>query len=101
MSDLTLQHGLSFADLYSREGLVPLGAAFMAHLQAADASLFALLAAGRAAPAKLAAKDESDLIVDVAPHLEYFIDDLFGIQSEVLAHQSRHDELSPLYTVKR
>jgi NADPH-dependent glutamate synthase beta subunit-like oxidoreductase/NAD(P)H-flavin reductase len=101
MSDLTLQHGLSFADLYSREGLVRLDAAFMAHLQAADASLFALLAAGRAAPEKLAAKDESDLLVDVAPHLEDFIAALFGIQTEVLAHQSQHDELSPLYTVKR
>jgi NADPH-dependent glutamate synthase beta subunit-like oxidoreductase/NAD(P)H-flavin reductase len=73
----------------------------MAHLQAADASLFALLAAGRAAPEKMAAKDESDLIVDVAPHLEDFIAALFGIQTEVLAHQSAHDELSPLYTVKR
>ena len=101
MSDLVLQHGLSFADLYSREGLVRLDAAFMAHLQGTDASLFALLAAGRAAPEKLAAKDESDLIVDLAPHLEDFIAALFGIQTEVLAHQSQHDELSPLYTVKR
>jgi NADPH-dependent glutamate synthase beta subunit-like oxidoreductase/NAD(P)H-flavin reductase len=101
MSDLTLQHGLSFADLYSRDGLVRLDAAFMAHLQAADASLFAMLATGRAAPEKLPAKDESDLIVDLAPHLEDFIAALFGIQSEVLAHQSQHDELSPLYTVKR
>ena len=101
MSDLVLQHGLSFADLYSREGLVRLDAAFMAHLQGADASLFALLVGGRAAPEKLAAKDESDLIVDVAPHLEDFIAALFGIQAEVLAHQSQHDALSPLYTVKR
>ncbi|HWE76322.1 MAG TPA: FAD-dependent oxidoreductase [Stellaceae bacterium] len=101
MTDLVLQHGLSFADLYHRDGLARLDAAFMAHLQAADASLFALLAGGRAAPEKLAAKDESDLIVDVAPHLEDFIAALFGIQTEVLAHQSQHDELSPLYTVKR
>jgi NADPH-dependent glutamate synthase beta subunit-like oxidoreductase/NAD(P)H-flavin reductase len=101
MTDLVLQHGLSFADLYHRDGLARLDAAFMAHLQAADASLFALVAAGRAAPEKLAAKDESDLIVDVAPHLEDFIAGLFGIQAEVLAHQSQHDELSPLYTVKR
>src|SRR5690349_12270678 len=100
MSDWTLQHGLRFADLYSRDGLVRLDAAFMAHLQVADASLFAMLATGRAAPEKLPAKDESDLIVDLAPHLEDFVAALFGIQSEVLAHQSQHDELSPLYTVK-
>ncbi len=101
MTGLVLQHGLSFADLYSRDGLIRLDAAFMAHLQAVDASLYAMLATGRAAPEKLAAKDESDLIVDLAPHLEDFIAALFGILAEVLAHQSQHDELSPLYTVKR
>ena len=89
MTDLVLQHGLNFADLYRRDGLVRLDAAFMAHLQAADASLFAMLAAGRAAPEKLADKDQSDLIVDLAPHLEDFVAALFGIQAEVLAHQSR------------
>ncbi|HLI21923.1 MAG TPA: FAD-dependent oxidoreductase [Stellaceae bacterium] len=101
MTDLVLQHGLSFADLYSRNGLVRLDAAFMAHLQAADASLYAMLAAGRAAPENLSDKDQSDLIVDLAPHLEDFVAALFGIQAEVLAHQSRHDELAPIYTVKR
>src|SRR5262249_19694199 len=101
MSDLSLQHGLTFADLYRRDGLVRLDAAFMAHLKAADASLFALLAAGRAAPDKLSAKDQSDLIVDVAPHLEDFVGQLFGVQKEVRELQAKHDELAPLYTVKR
>ena len=101
MTDLVLQHGLSFADLYSREGLVRLDAAFMAHLKTADASLFAMLATGRAAPDKLAAKDQSDLIVDLAPHLEDFVAGLFGIAPAVRELQARHDELAPLYTVKR
>src|ERR1700728_3200848 len=98
MTDLVLQHGLSFADLYDRDGLVRLDAAFMAHLQQVDASLFALLAAGRAAPEKLADKDQSDLIVDLAPHLEDFVGALFGIEKEVRALQARHDALAPLYT---
>jgi NADPH-dependent glutamate synthase beta subunit-like oxidoreductase/NAD(P)H-flavin reductase len=101
MNELTLQHGLSFADLYDREGLVRLDAAFMAHLKDADASLFALLAGGRAAPNKLPAKDRSDLIVDIAPHLEDFVAALFGIQKAVQAQQAAHDALAPLYTVKR
>src|ERR1700744_5397909 len=101
MTDLVLQHGLSFADLYSRDGLVRLDAAFMAHLQQTEASLFALLAAGRAAPEKLAAKDQSDLIVDLAPHVEDFVGALFGISKELRELQERHDKLAPLYTVKR
>jgi NADPH-dependent glutamate synthase beta subunit-like oxidoreductase/NAD(P)H-flavin reductase len=98
---LVLQHGLSFADLYRREGLMRLDAAFMAHLKAADASLFAMLATSRAAPDKLAAKDQSDLIVDLAPHLEDFVGSLFDIGPAVRELQAQHDELAPLYTVKR
>ncbi|HVA12749.1 MAG TPA: FAD-dependent oxidoreductase [Stellaceae bacterium] len=101
MTDLELQHGLSFADLYRRDGLVRLDAAFVAHLKAADASLLTLLAVGRASPAKLADKDQSDLIVDLAPHLEDFVAALFGIEKDVRALQAKHDALAPLYTVKR
>ena len=32
MNDLVLQHALSFADLYDRDGLVRLDQAFVAHL---------------------------------------------------------------------
>src|SRR5579862_1691728 len=101
MTELVLQHGLSFADLYRREGLVRLDAAFMAHLQAADVALFNRLATARSAPEALAAKDESELIVDLAPHLEDFIAALFGIGAEARALQEQHDRLTPLYTVKR
>jgi NADPH-dependent glutamate synthase beta subunit-like oxidoreductase/NAD(P)H-flavin reductase len=101
MTDLVLQHGLAFADLYHRDGLVRLDAAFMAHLQAADMGLFNRLATARSAPDALPAKDQSDLIVDVAPHLEDFVGALFGIGAEVRALQERHDALAPLYTVKR
>ena len=101
MVDLQLQHGLAFSDLYQRDGLVRLDAAFMAHLQAADVSLFNRLAAGRAKPGDLADKDESDLIVDIAPHVEDFVGALFGISAEVKALQEKHDALAPLYTVKR
>ncbi|MBV9552574.1 MAG: FAD-dependent oxidoreductase, partial [Alphaproteobacteria bacterium] len=36
-----------------------------------------------------------------APHVEDFLGDLFGIEPEIRALQARHDELAPLYSVKR
>src|SRR5258708_11651216 len=56
---------------------------------------------GRAEPDALDHKAESDLLVDLAPHLEDFLGDLFGIGGEVRELQARHDKLAPLYSVKR
>src|SRR5712691_3801194 len=72
MTELALKYGLSFADLYERDGLV-----------------------------RLDRKAESDLLVDLSPHLEDFIGGLFGIAGEVRALQARHERLAPLYSVKR
>src|SRR5690349_8927836 len=101
MTDLALKHGLSFPDLYDRDGLVRLDRAFVAHLAEADAALHGRLMAGRADPASLDRKAESDLLVDIAPHVEDFLGELFGISAEVRALQARHDRLAPLYSVKR
>src|SRR5579862_4367502 len=73
----------------------------MAHLQAADVGLFNRLATARATPDALADKDHSELLVELAPHLEDFVGALFGIGAEVRALQEKHDALTPLYTVKR
>src|SRR5919205_1205599 len=43
----------------------------------------------------------SDLLVDLAPHLEDLIGELFGIAAEIRELQARHDELAPLFSVKR
>src|SRR5438093_5587486 len=101
MTDLALQHGLTFADLYKRDGLVRLDRAFVAHLAAAERELHDRLLAARAAPDALDRKGESDLLVDLAPHLEDFLGALFGIAGEVRALQAQHDKLAPLYSVKR
>src|SRR5262245_34998959 len=55
----------------------------------------------RASPEAAAGKAESDLIVELAPELEDFIAELFGIADEVRVLRSRHDALTPLYEVKR
>ena len=101
MTDLALKHGLQFSDLYDRDGLIRLDRAFVAHLASANVALHDRLMAGRADPDALDRKAESDLLVDLAPHVEDFLGDLFGIAGEVRALQQRHDELAPLYSVKR
>ncbi|MCC6473575.1 MAG: pyridine nucleotide-disulfide oxidoreductase, partial [Burkholderiales bacterium] len=98
---LRLAFGLSFAGLYEREGLLRLDAAFLEFLRAADASSAERLAAARLAPAVLAREAESALILELAPHLERFLAQLFGVAEEALALARRHDELAPLYHMKR
>ncbi|HUB97229.1 MAG TPA: FAD-dependent oxidoreductase, partial [Stellaceae bacterium] len=101
MTDLVLKHGLGYEDLWTRPGLARLDAAFIAHLAAGDVALHDRLVAARRDPGALTNEAHSDLLVDVAPHLEDFIGDLFGIDDEVRALQARHDALAPLYSVKR
>ena len=98
---LQLADGFAFQDLYARNGLVRLDGRFCAHLEDADCGLFNRLMSARAEPDKLEAKDESQLIIDLAPHLDDFTASLFGIQGEARALASRHDALAPLYEVKR
>jgi NADPH-dependent glutamate synthase beta subunit-like oxidoreductase/NAD(P)H-flavin reductase len=93
--------GLSFDDLYRRQGLVRLDQQFLENLGRGDSELRGQLERARAAPAGLASKQESELLLALAPHLEQFIAWLFGIEAEVQALAGRHHELTPLYGVKR
>src|SRR5262249_31864399 len=43
----------------------------------------------------------SDLVTELAPHVEDFIGELFGIAAELRALQEHHHELAPIYAVKR
>ena len=101
LTELRLAHGLAFADLYDRAGLVRLDAAFLDHLGGVDAALRQSLDAARAEPSALAAKQESALLIALAPHLEDFVAELFGIRGEVTALAGRHHELAPLHGCKR
>ena len=98
---LKLAFGLKFADLYDRDGLVRVDQAFLDFLKTADAALANKLADARKAPDSLDARAESALILEVSPHLDRYIAQLFGIVDEVLALEGKHDELAPLFTVKR
>ena len=98
---MQLAFGLRFNDLYERarpaarrRGVPRLPR------RRSDARCASKLVAGEATT-PLAAKEESDLLVALAPHVEDFIAKLFGIEAEARALAARHNELAPLYSVKR
>ncbi len=101
MSMLKLSHGLSFSDLYRREGLLRLDAAFLRALEVLDRALCQRLIAARADPSALTAKQESELLIALAPPVDDFVAELFGIEAEVQRLSARHNELAPLYSCKR
>ncbi|HEY8554696.1 MAG TPA: hypothetical protein VIL43_09185, partial [Burkholderiales bacterium] len=101
MTSLSLAFGFEFSDLYTRDGLLRLDAAFRKALEAADPALAARLEAARANPDALPPKAESELLIALAPHLEDFIGELFGIRAEIAALAARHHELAPVYECRR
>ena len=95
---LSLSFGFAFADLYQRAGLVRLDEAFCQQLAPALAQR---LVEARESPQVLTVKQQSELMIEVAPHLDDFVGELFGIGAELSALQQSHHELAPLYSVKR
>ncbi|MFY9315461.1 MAG: FAD-dependent oxidoreductase [Burkholderiales bacterium] len=96
---MKLAFGLQFADLYARDGLLRVDAAFLDFLKELKSEVHGRLTAARASPPN--GRVESDLLVELAPHLEDFVARLFGIEAEAQALAARHHELAPLYSVKR
>ena len=96
---MKLSFGIEFGDLYERDGLLRVDAAFLQFLGEADAALRERLVAARREPPS--GKDESDLLIALAPHVEDFIATLFGIGAEAVALAEQHHALAPLYSVKR
>src|SRR5690242_17469893 len=88
---MQLGFGVSFPDLYEREGLIRLDRAFVAYLGEADRSLADKLTAARQSPPT--SGKESELLIALAPHVEDFIAKLFRIEREAQALAARHNEL--------
>lgn len=99
--NLNLAFGLHFPDLYAREGLLRLDTIFRASLAQGDAALAEQYEALRAQPDALPHKETSDLLMAVAPHVEDFVGELFGIGAEIRALAAEHHRLAPLYACKR
>jgi NADPH-dependent glutamate synthase beta subunit-like oxidoreductase/NAD(P)H-flavin reductase len=97
----SLAYGLGFDDLYDRDGLARLDAAFVGWLKEANVDAHARLMAARVNPEGLASKDESNLLIEIARPLEDFVGTLFGVADEAAALRARHTKLAPLYDCKR
>ena len=98
---LSLAFGFRFEDLYDRDGLARLDARFLEALATADAGLRDRLVAARAAPGSLAQKEEAELLLAVAPVLDDFVAELFGIGADLDRLVAAHTETEPLFRVKR
>ena len=96
-----LGFGLQFEDLYAREGLLRLDQAFLKELLAADLNLHVQLLDARLNPGSRTAKQQSDLVIELAPHVEDFLGELFRISKEVEALEAAHNALAPLFAFKR
>ncbi|MGD0303090.1 MAG: pyridine nucleotide-disulfide oxidoreductase, partial [Bryobacteraceae bacterium] len=100
-NEIDLGFGVLFDDLYNREGLVRLDGIFLHHLTGVDPSLNARLANARANPEAIAGNQRSELIIELAPHVEDFLGELFNISGEMQALGARHNALAPLFAYKR
>ncbi|HEY0675627.1 MAG TPA: FAD-dependent oxidoreductase, partial [Immundisolibacter sp.] len=87
--------------LYDDAGLARLDQVFLRWLATGDAALAERLLAARAQPDALGEPAHAELLIAVAPHLEDFIGELFGIGAQVRALQARDQALAPLHTCKR
>lgn len=95
-----LGYNITFEELYTRDGLIKLDAAFVAHL-AVDTELHHRFLHARGDSATLSDKDRSQLLTDLAPHVEDFIGGLFDIRNDIAAVAERHHALAPIYSCKR
>jgi NADPH-dependent glutamate synthase beta subunit-like oxidoreductase/NAD(P)H-flavin reductase len=102
IADEPLAWGFTFADLYDRPGLARLDEVFVRQLGDAAPVLREQMIKARENPASaFKAEDISQLIIDLAPHVEGFVAGLFRIESALKQLQSRQSAVTPLMTVKR
>src|SRR3972149_535813 len=100
-SDLKLAFGMEFYELYDRNGLARLDAAFIDCLRECAPGLAERVATVRAAPDGIDRKAESELMVEIAPELESFMATLFGITESLRELREAHLSQSDIFTVKR
>ena len=98
--ELSLAFDLQFQDLYQRQGLERIDGHFLAELKSSDPALCERFLAARANPS-LPYKEEAELLIAVAPHLDRFVARLFDIEEPWQELFESHHRLAPLFRVKR
>ena len=102
MTELTLGFGLTFTDLYEHAGLETLDLQFIGWLREADSApagnladrLLAARAPGSLTSPLAGDGGESSLLIDLAPHLDDFVGELFGIGGALRQLAARHEALN-------
>ncbi len=100
-NEIELRFGIGFEDLYRREGLVKLDEVFLNQLKEHAPALYERLLVARENPPPAHDKAGSELIIELAPHVEDFIGELFGVKPELSELRNRHTKLAPIFAVKR
>jgi NADPH-dependent glutamate synthase beta subunit-like oxidoreductase/NAD(P)H-flavin reductase len=96
---LNLQYNLSFSDLYDNNGLIKIDKYFCEFLEQEDVQLKDRLIFARTSP--LMPKEESILIIEIAPYIEKFIAYLFNIEDDVSKISRYHRSLDVILKVKK
>ena len=89
--------GMTFDDLYQREGLVKLDRKFGEYLREKDVSLaekFSELQGGDSV-------QKSNILINVARILEDFLVELFNIENENSILKKHHEDLKIIYQIRR
>jgi hypothetical protein len=93
---LNLPFGLTFADLYSREGLIKLDQTFLRHIEARSSDLAEKYRAARGGETL----DESALLIALAPFVEEFLGSLFD-ETAARQLQKEHEKFKVILEVNR
>lgn len=101
MTNLQLKHDLSFDDLYSVDGLRQLDSYFIEKLLRTSPELCNRMLDARIARTPIFKLDESKLILEIAPHLEAFLADLFDISKAVDDAKDQDKRLDRIYKCNR
>ncbi len=97
MKKLHLSYDLSFEELYTLDGLKKLDSLFIEKLLRISPDLCNKMLDARTHHNKLYKLDESKLILELAPHLESFISELFSIQNSVENYKDEDKKLDIIY----
>jgi len=98
---LNLSYDLRFEDLYSNNGIAKINHSFDRFLINLDSDLSSRWHTAVRTPDALSTKDESALIIAMAPILEEFTADLFNITPALTTLKKSHNELSLIPFIKR
>jgi NADPH-dependent glutamate synthase beta subunit-like oxidoreductase/NAD(P)H-flavin reductase len=95
------REGLEFPDLFQVSGLRRLDRRFLERLEACDRSVHARLLAYRDSDERLPPLELSELLLALAPHLEEFLAQLFGIEGALAAAGAATRSHNPVMEFKR